>query len=191
MTLPFGFADWSATSQTRRVIRLATLATAAALMLSACAPSTSVDPSAVPPKPKDFCNAMAAAAKLAPPAADALNALFTTIDDMAGGSKEGDIANLQAVGDTTTTTSEAYAAALGTAASMAPETLAADVTSLQGYWALYAVGLGQIAQEAPNYGNLVDQTSALSSSEQAAALIQEQPAAQKRINAGYLAECAG
>ena len=160
-------------------------------MLSACTPSNAIDPSAAPPKPKDFCNAMAAAAKLAPPAAEALDTLFTTIDDMAGGSKEGDIANLQAVGDTTTTTSESYAAALGVAASMAPETLAADITSLQSYWTLYAVGLGQIAQGAANYGSLVDQTSALSSSEQAAALIQEQPAAQKRINAGYLAECAG
>jgi hypothetical protein len=74
---------------------------------------------------------------------------------------------------------------------MAPTTLTADLTSLQNYWALYAVGLGQIAQSATSYGNLVDQTSALTSSEQAVGLIKEQPAAQKRINAGYLKECAG
>lgn len=134
---------------------------------------------------------MAAAAKLAPPAADSLDTLFTTIDDMAGGSKEGDIDNLHAVGDATTTASEAYAAALGAAGAMAPETLAADITSLQDYWTLYAVGLGQIAQSAESYGSLADQTSALSTSEQAVALIQEQPAVQKRINDGYLAECAG
>ena len=191
MTLPLGFADRSATSHTRRVIRVATLAAAVALMLSACAPSATIDPSAAPPKPKDFCNAMAAAVKLAPPAADALDTLFTTIDDMALGSKDGDIANLHTVGETTTTTSEAYAAALGTAATMAPGTLATDITSLQSYWTLYAVGLGQIAQDSATYGSLVDQTSALSSSDQAVALIQEQPAAQKRINTAYVTECAG
>ena len=74
---------------------------------------------------------------------------------------------------------------------MAPATLTADITTLQNYWTLYAVGLGQIAQDATSYGSLVDQTSALSTSDQAAALIKEQPAAQKRINAGYLSECAG
>lgn len=189
MTLAVGFADWPATSQTRRVIRLATLATAAALMLSACTQSTTVDPSAAPPKPKDFCHAMSAAAELAKPAANALDTLFTTIDDMGAGTKAGDIDNLHKVGETTTSTSEAYAAALGTAAGMAPTTLTADITSLQSYWTLYAVGLGQIAQDAPNYGSLVDQTSALSSSDQAASLIKEQPAVQKRINAGYVAAC--
>ncbi|NTV38849.1 MAG: hypothetical protein HGA51_02680 [Demequinaceae bacterium] len=172
--------------------RVATLATAVALMLSACSQSATTDPSAAPEKPKDFCHAMAAAAELGKPAATALDTLFTTIDDMAAGSKDGDIANLHTVGEATTTTSEAYAEALGAAATMAPdESLTTDITSLQSYWTLYAVGLGQIAQEATNYGNLVDQTSALSTSEQAVALIQEQPEVQKRINAGYLAECAG
>ncbi len=134
---------------------------------------------------------MRAAAELAKPAANGLDTLFTTIDDMAAGSKEGDIANLHTVGETSTAASEAYAAALGTAASMAPDTLTTDITALQDYWTLYAVGLGQIAQDAPNYGSLVDQTSALSGSDQASALIQEQPSVQKRINAGYLAECTG
>ncbi len=191
MTLTSGFADWPATSQNGRVIRVATLATAAALMLSACAASAAADTLAAPPKPQDFCNTMAEAAKLAHPAADALDTLFTTIDDMAAGSKDGDIANLHTVGDMTTTTSDAYAAALGTAAGLAPDTLGADITSLQNYWTLYAVGLGQIAQDAASYGSLADQTTALSTSEQAASLIQELPAAQERVNAGYLAECAG
>lgn len=191
MTMIPGFADWSPTRQNGRVKRVAALAVAAALMLSACSSSATTDPSAAPPKPKDFCHAMAAAATLAPPAADALDTLFTTIDGMAAGSKEGDIDTLHTVGDTTTKTSEAYAAALGTAGTMAPATLTADLTSLQNYWTLYAVGLGQIAQSATTYGNLVDQTSALTASEQAAGLIKEQPAAQKRINAGYLKECAG
>lgn len=191
MTLPLGFADLTATRKNRPVKRVATLATAVALMLSACSQATTTDPSAAPLKPKDFCHAMAAAATLAPPAATALDTLFTTIDTMAAGSKDGDIANLHTVGDTTTTASEAYAAALGTAASMAPATMTADITSLQNYWTLYAVGLGQIAQGATSYGSLVDQTTALSTSDQAAALIKEQPAAQKRINSGYLTECAG
>lgn len=160
-------------------------------MLSGCAQSTTTNPSAAPTKPKDFCHAMASAAALASPASDALDSLFTMIDTMAAGSKDGDIANLHTVGDATTSTSQAYAAALGTAAGMAPTTLAADITSLQSYWTLYAVGLGQIAQGATSYGSLVDQTSALSTSDQAAALIKEQPAAQQRINAGYLTECAG
>ncbi len=134
---------------------------------------------------------MAGAAQLAPPAADALDSLFTTIDDMAAGSKDGDIANLHTVGDTTTSTSEAYAAALGTAAGVAPDTLTADITTLQNYWTLYAVGLGQIAQGAATYGSLADQYSALSTSEQASSLIQELPAAQERVNAGYAAVCAG
>lgn len=191
MTLIRRFADLTATRKTRPVKRVATLSVAAALMLSACSQGTTTNPSAAPSKPKDFCHAMAAAATFAPPAATALDTLFTTIDTMAAGSKDGDIANLHTVAGTATTASEAYAAALGTAASMAPATMTADITSLQNYWTLYAVGLGQIAQGATSYGNLVDQTTALSTSAQATALIAEQPAAQKRINSGYLTECAG
>ena len=134
---------------------------------------------------------MAQAAELTGPAATDLDGLFTTIDDMAAGATDGDIDNLHAVGGASIASSEAYAAALGTAASMAPATLGTDITALQNYWTLYAVGLAQIAQEAPSYGSLADQTSALTSSEQASSLIQEQPSVQKRINAGYLAECAG
>jgi hypothetical protein len=191
MTLILGFADLTATRQNRRVKRVATLAVAAALMLSGCSQGTTTNPSAAPSKPKDFCHAMAAAAALAPPAATALDALFATIDTMAAGSKDGDIANLHTVGGAATTASQAYSAALGTAASVAPTTMTADITSLQNYWTLYAVGIGQIAQGATSYGNLVDQTTALSTSAQASSLIKEQPAAQKRINAGYLTECAG
>lgn len=134
---------------------------------------------------------MAAAAELAKPAVSALDTLFTTIDDMAAGSKEGDIDNLHTVGDATVTSSQAYADALGAAATMAPETLTSDITSLQSYWTLYAVGLGQIAQDAPSYGTLIDETTALTTSEQAIGLVNDQPAVQKRINAGYLTECAG
>jgi hypothetical protein len=191
MTLILGFADLTATSKTRRVKRVATLAVTAVLMLSACTQGTTTNPSAASAKPKDFCHAMAAAAALAPPAATALDALFSTIDTMAAGAKEGDISSLHTAGGAATTASQAYAAALGTAASMAPTTLTTDITSLQNYWTLYAVGVGQIAQGATSYGNLVDQTTALSTSAQAAALIKEQPAAQKRINAGYLTACAG
>ena len=189
--MALAFADWPANSHNMHVIRVTALAASAVLLLSGCIQSATPDPSAAPAKPKDFCHAMTSAAELAKPAATGLDTLFTTIDDMAAGSKEGDIANLHTVGETSTAASEAYAAALGTAASMAPTTLSADITALQEYWTLYAVGLGQIAQDAPNYGNLVDQTAALSGSEQASALIQEQPSVQKRINAGYLAECAG
>jgi hypothetical protein len=189
--LILGFVDLTATRKNRPVKRVATLAVAASLMLSACSQGTTTNPSAAPSKPKDFCHAMAAAATLAPPAANALDALFTTIDTMAAGSKGGDLANLHTVGGTTTTASEAYAAALGAAASTAPATMTADMTSLQNYWTLYAVGLGQIAKGATSYGSLMDQTNALSTSDQAAALIKAQPAAQKRINSGYLTECAG
>lgn len=185
------FADLTATSKNGPVKRVATLAVAAALMLSACSQGTTTSPSAASGKPNDFCHAMAAAVALAPPAATALDTLLTTIDAMAAGSKDGDIANLHTVGGTATTASEAYAAALGTAASVAPATMTADITSLQNFWKLYAVGVGQIAQGAASYGSLVDQATALSTSAQAAALIKEQPAAQKRINAGYLTECAG
>jgi hypothetical protein len=191
MTLIRRFADLTATRKNRPVKRVATLSVAATLMLSACSQGTTTNPSAAPSKPKDFCHAMAAAAALAPPAVTALDTLFTAVDTMAAGSKDGDIANLHTVGDTTTAASEAYAAALGTAASMAPATMTADITSLQNYWTLYAIGLGQIAQGATSYGSLVDQTTALSTSAQASAIINEQPAAQKRINAGYLTECAG
>jgi hypothetical protein len=134
---------------------------------------------------------MAAAADLAPAAATALDDLFTTIDEMAAGASEGDIDNLHAAGEATTTSTEAYAAALAAAAAMAPDALATDITTLVDYWNLYALGLGQIAQDAPTYGSLVDQTTALSTSEQASALIAEQPVAQDRVNTGYLAECAG
>jgi hypothetical protein len=160
-------------------------------MLSGCSQGTTTNPSAAVSKPKDFCHAMAAAAALAPPAATALDTLFATIDTMAAGSKDGDIANLHTVGGAATTASQAYSASLGTAASVAPATMTADITSLQNYWTLYAVGIGQIAQGATSYGSLVDQTTALSTSAQASALIKDQPAAQKRINAGYLTECAG
>lgn len=160
-------------------------------MLTACAQASTTDPSAAAATPKDFCQAMAAAAQLAPAAADALDSLFTTMDSMASGSTDGDIETLHTAGAATTSTSGTYADALGTAASLAPATLTADITTLQDYWALYAAGLGQVAVDAPTYGSLVDQATALSTSEQASALVTEQPDAQKRINDGYLSECAG
>lgn len=134
---------------------------------------------------------MSAAADLAPAAVTALDELFTTIDGMAAGATEGDIDNLHAVGAEATTTAATYGDALVAAAALAPETLTDDVTTLADYWNLYASGLGQISQDAPSYGSLVDQSTALSTSEQASALITEQPAAQERVNSGYLAECAG
>lgn len=160
-------------------------------MLSACTQSAKGDASAAPSKPKDFCHAMSSAAALAKPAATDLDSLFTAIDDMGAAAKAGDIDNLHTVGTATTTSSTAYAASLGAAASVSPATLTADLTSLQNYWMLYAAGLGQIAAEVADYGSLVDQTSALSTSAQAKSLIDEQPSVQKRINTGYLAECAG
>jgi len=132
---------------------------------------------------------METAVALAPAAADALTSLYTTMDDMAAGSAEGDIDTLHTAGAATTDSSETYAAALGTAATLAPESLKADILALQEYWTLYAVGLGQIAESAPSYGNLVDQATALSTSSKASALVADQPATQQRINDGYLAEC--
>ena len=158
-------------------------------MLTACASTSANDPSAAPSKPKDFCHAMEAAVLLAPAAAEALNTLYTTMDSMAAGPAEGDIDTLHTVGAATTSSSETYAAALGTAADLAPDTLKADISALQEYWTLYAVGLGQIAESAPTYGNLVDQATALSTSSKAIALVADQPATQQRINDGYLAEC--
>lgn len=134
---------------------------------------------------------MSSAADVAPAAATALDTLLTTIDAMAAGSTEGDIDNLHAVGAETTTASETYAAALGTAASLAPENLSADLSELQEYWTLYVVGLGQVAQNAATYGSLVDQATALSTSERASTLIQDQPTVQDRVNTNYLAECSG
>jgi|GEM_PF-1022213 len=184
-----GFADSPATRHTRRVIRLATLATAAVLMLTACSQNATTDPSAEPAN--DFCHAMATAADLAPAAAEALDGLFTTMDAMAAGSTDGDIETLHTAGAATTSASTTYADALGTAASLAPESLAVDITTLQEYWNLYAAGLGQVATDASSYGKLVDETTALSTSEQASSLVANQPDAQQRINDGYLAECSG
>lgn len=134
---------------------------------------------------------MAAAAETAKPASSALDELFLTIEAMAASSSEGDIDKLHAVGTTAAETAQAYVDALALAASLASPGVAPDVTALQQYWELYALGLGQVAQTAESYGSLVDQTQALASSEGATALITEQPNAQQRVNDAYLAECAG
>ncbi|WP_291379415.1 hypothetical protein [Demequina sp.] len=166
------------------------LAATSVLLLSACASSGSNDdPSAQPEPAKNFCDAMAAAATVAPPAVEALESLFTTMDEMSAGSPEGAIDTLHAAGTETASAATDYAAALDEAATLAPAGTAPDVETLSDYWTLYVVGLGQIAETAPSYGSLVDQTSALQSSEEASALIAEQPAAQQRVNDSYIAEC--
>ena len=134
---------------------------------------------------------MAAAADTARPASAALDELFTTIDAMATSANAGDIDNLHTVGATAVESAQAYVDALGVAASLASPGVAPDVTALQQYWELYALGLGQVAQTAESYGSLVDQTQALASSEGATSLIAEQPKAQQRVNDAYVAECAG
>ncbi len=187
---PPGFALWAAAVHTYQVIRLSAAAALAVFALSACT-TGGADPSPAPTKPKDFCHAMAAAAESAKPASTDLDTLFTTIEDMAAASSEGDIDNLHTVGTAAVASAQEYAAALGTAASLAQPAVAADITTLQQYWTLYALGLAQVAETAESYGSLVDQTQALSTSEEASALIEEQPAAQGRINDAYLAECTG
>ena len=52
------------------------------------------------------------------------------------------------------------------------------------------MGSGQTATSATSYGDFVDSASALQNSDTASTLITDQPTVQKRINDGYLAECA-
>jgi hypothetical protein len=165
------------------------LAATSVLFLSACASTGGDDPSAAPETATNFCDAMAAAATAAPPAVEALDALFTTMDAMGAGASEGDLDTLHTAGTETVATATDYAATLEAAAALAPAGTAPDVETLSNYWTLYVLGLGQIAETATSYGSLIDQTSALQSSEAASALVTEQPAAQQRVNDSYIAEC--
>lgn len=170
--------------------RTAILVTAASLALAACSTGADVDPSGPPPKPKDFCHAMQAAATAAAPAAEALDGLFTTIDEFASSATAVEIEALNQAGTDTVTKSQAYADALGTAAELSEDAnLSADITTLQRYWLLYAIGLGQVAEGADSYGDLIDQSQALTTSDEASELVEQQPIVQGRINDGYLAEC--
>jgi len=175
---------------TRPVKRVASLALALAVLMSACTTDSGSDASAAPGKPKDFCHAMQAAAKAAPPAAEALDSLFSTIEGMAQGSSDGDIDTLHTAGAASEEASTAYIAALDAAQELAEGSLANDLGTLSDYWTLYAVGMAQIATNVNSYGKLIDQTQALSTAETTSAVVAEQPAAQKRINDAYLAECA-
>ena len=185
------FASRPQSRHTRRVKRVASVALAAALLVSACSSTGGSDASAAPGKPKDFCHAMQAAAKAAPPAAEALDTLFTTIEGMAQGASEGDIDNLHNAGSTSEEASNAYIATLDAAQELADGTIADDLGVLSDYWTLYAVGMAQIAANANSYGKLIDQTQALATAETTSTVVAEQPAAQKRINDAYLAQCAG
>ncbi|MCB2412620.1 hypothetical protein LGT39_07150 [Demequina sp. TTPB684] len=168
---------------------LLALAATSVLFVSACSSPGTDDPSGAPEPAKNFCDAMAAAATTAPPAVEALDSLFTTMDAMSAGATEGDLDALHTAGAETVATATEYAATLEEAAVLAPAGTTPDVETLADYWTLYVVGLGQIAETAPSYGSLVDQTSALQSSEVASSLITEQPAAQQRVNDSYLTEC--
>lgn len=159
------------------------------LLLSACASSGTADPSAAPKPAENFCDAIAAAAETAPPAVQALDDLFSTIDQMSAGSTEGELETLHAAGTETVETATAYAAALDEAAALAPAGTVADLETLSQYWTLYVVGLGQIAETATSYGSMIDQTSALQSDETATNLVTEQPVAQQNVNDSYIAEC--
>lgn len=171
--------------------RLASVALAVALLVTACSSTGGTNASAEPSKPKDFCHAMQAAAKAAPPAAEALDTLFTTIEGMAQGASDGDIDALHAAGAASEEASAAYIDTLDAAQELAEGTLADDLGVLSDYWTLYAIGMAQIAADVTSYGKLIDQTQALASADTTSAVVAEQPAAQKRINDAYLAECAG
>lgn len=132
---------------------------------------------------------MAAAAQAAPPAVQALDDLFTTIDAMSAGSSEGELDTLHSAGTETVETATAYAAALDEAATLAPAGTVPDLETLSQYWTLYVAGLGQIAETATSYGSMIDQTAALQANETAANLVAEQPVAQQNVNASYIAEC--
>lgn len=175
------------------VIRRTVLATASALVLASCSLlQPPADASQGPSKPKDFCHAMQAAADAAAPAATSLDGLFDEIDTLATtATSSTDLTTLQGKGKDTVQTSQAYVTTLANAEELAPENLKADLDSLQQYWTLYVVGLATIASDTADYGDFVDQSSALQNSDAAAALIQSQPDAQQRINDGYLAECSG
>jgi hypothetical protein len=167
---------------------MALIATSA-LLLTACASSGTTDPSGEPAPAKNFCDAMAAAAAAAPPAVTALDSLFATVDAMSAGSTEGELDGLHAAGTEAVSTATDYAATLNDAATLAPAGTVPDLETLSGYWTLYVVGLGQIAETATSYGSMIDQTAALEASEEASALVTEQPSAQQRVNDAYIAEC--
>jgi len=184
-----GFATSARAGHTCPVKNVLALVATSALLLSACASTGTTDPSAAPGPAKTFCDAMAAAAVAAPPAVTALDGLFSTMDAMSAGSTEGDLDGLHAAGTETVSTATDYAAALNDAATLAPASTVPDLETLSGYWTLYVVGLGQIAETATSYGSMIDQTTALESSEQANALVTEQPSAQQRVNDSYISEC--
>ncbi len=185
-----GFATIARTSHTNHVKNVLALVATSALLLSACASSGTTDPSAEPEPAKNFCDAMAAAAAAAPPAVQALDGLFTTVDAMSAGATEGDLDGLHAAGTETVSTATNYAATLNDAATLAPAGTVPDLETLSGYWTLYVTGLGQIAETATSYGSMIDQNAALESNEEASALVTEQPSAQQRVNDSYIAECA-
>ena len=184
------FATTERTGHTNDVKNVLALVATSALLLSACASSGTTDPSAAPEPAKNFCDAMAAAAAAAPAAVTALDGLFTTVDAMSAGATEGDLDGLHAAGTETVSTATDYAATLDDAATLAPAGTVPDLETLSGYWTLYVVGLGQIAETATSYGSMIDQNTALESSEAATTLVTEQPTAQQRVNDSYIAECA-
>lgn len=167
---------------------LALVATSA-LFLTACASSGTSDPSAAPEPAGSFCEAMAAAAEAAPPAVQALEDLFTTIEAMSAGSTDVELETLHAAGTETVETATAYAAALDEAAALAPAGTVPDLETLAQYWTLYVAGLGQIAETATSYGSMIDQTAALEADETASNLVTQQPVAQRNVNDAYIAEC--
>lgn len=149
------------------------------------------DASPAPAKPKDFCAAMEVAAGAAAPAAESLDTLFDTMDQLAASAvSDADIETLVTAGTDASAKATTYVGTLDQAQSVAPEALQADLGTLSDYWELYVLGLAQTATSATSYGDFVDSASALQNSDTASTLITDQPTVQKRINDGYLAECA-
>ena len=171
------------------VIRIVMASSVAALVLSSCS-LLSPEPVASEEPALDFCGAMKTAVAADSTAVAALDELVATMDTLAASaSSESDLELLNSVGAETVSTATEYADALKVAAGLAPTEATADLDTLQDFWTVYAAGLGDVAASTTSYGNFVDQSSALLSSEAVVTLIDAQPAALEGVNDVYLSTC--
>lgn len=167
---------------------------AATLALSGCFGSSPTEPTASPgleepAEAGNFCDAMAIATASAVTAGSALAGLY---DEMANDeilSPGADLTALNAAGENVVAYGNGYLAALAQVRTFADATLYEDLDAISDYWSVYAVALGQVAADAPDYSTFVDQARPLIESTDTTDMRTAQIAATDDVNRAYATAC--
>lgn len=166
----------------------------ATLALAGCFGSTPTEPTASPgvdelAEAGNFCEAMAIATESASAAGGALAGLYDEMESDEILSPGADLSALNQAGENVVAYGNAYIAAVSQVRGFADATLYEDLDAISDYWSVYAVALGEVAAEAPDYSTFVDQARPLVESTDTTDMRTAQIAATDNVNRVYKTAC--